>query len=323
MNIVLLGSFPMITPLYRYMITSNDTIYVAKEARSELDEITGFEKIMAQNETITFGVSKKNLSSKFPEWLQKNAIDLVIVFGCALKIPEKILTIPKYGFVNIHFGKLPQNRGADPVFWSLKKQHKETAITIHDITKEWDAGAVIYEHKIPIILGETYGILHSKMSVLTAEIYPLFIEKIVLSETRREQTQKGANYYNKPENKDLTIHWEQQTADEIEYLINACNPKYGGAICYYQNALIKIMEAAPVATQPLIGKKPGEIVHAHPHEGLFINCKHGKLLKINCISSDAGILSGTKYVQMGVLQGQLFTTLPNQKTKNTAIKTAI
>ena len=121
----------------------------------------------------------------------------------------------------------------------------------------------------------------------------------------------------------LTIHWEQQTADEIEYLINAGNPKYGGAICYYQNALIKIMEAAPVATQPLIGKKPGEIVHAHPHEGLFINCKHGKLLKINCISSDAGILSGTKYVQMGVLQGQLFTTLPNQKTKNTAIKNTI
>ena len=116
-------------------------------------------------------------------------------------------------------------------------------------------------------------------------------------------------YNKRPSDTETSINWEGQTADEIENLINACNPKYGGATTYYQGAPIKIIEVSPVdILVPLLGKTCGEIVHAHPQEGLYVCCKYGKLIKLNIINSDARILTGTKYVHLGVRQGDRLTT---------------
>ena len=76
---------------------------------------------------------------------------MVLVCGFGLKIPSDLLNIPKYGFLNIHFGQFPQNRGADPVFWSLKNGDIQTAITVHKIDNNWDTGAILLEHKVPMM----------------------------------------------------------------------------------------------------------------------------------------------------------------------------
>lgn len=203
------------------------------------------------------------------------------------------------------------------MFQSIKQGQKQTAITIHQMDKEWDSGSILLEQPVPIIPGETRGMVNSKMSYILGELTQKALELIKNPKNLTPQSDSGKDivYYNKPDKKDTTIQWETQTADEIENLINACNPKYGGATTYYEGAPIKIIEASPVDNQPLFGKTAGEIVHAHPQEGIYVYCKYGKLIRINIISSDAGVLTGTKYVHLGLRQGHLFTTALKTKDK--------
>ena len=42
-------------------------------------------------------------------------LDLVITIGYGVILPEQILALPRYGFLNLHFSLLPQWRGAAPV----------------------------------------------------------------------------------------------------------------------------------------------------------------------------------------------------------------
>ncbi|RZS98941.1 methionyl-tRNA formyltransferase [Aquimarina brevivitae] len=314
MKIILIGSDPSSLLVFNHLSEKGYLVGVCTE--SEEFKNNYFSTI----ETVdSFALNRSNIQSDFPNWLQTKNPDLILVCGLGLKLTKDILSIPKLGCFNIHFGKLPENRGPDPLFWSIKNGDPETAISIHQMDAGWDTGKIVISQTIPIILGETAGMLNSKMSYQLPDLMDKMLSKVKNELTSVEQSTKGKIQYNKrPIEQDITIDWENQNADDIERLINACNPKYGGATTYYQGAKIKILEVSPVENQtPLFGRTPGEIVHAHPQEGLFICCRYGQLLRLNVISTDAGILSGTKYVNLGLKPGQLFTTTNSVQQKST------
>lgn len=309
MRVILIGSFPICLSVYNTVSKEKQLDSVCFQESEITKPQDNFWITSIKKEGFdTFVINKRNIKNEFKTWLINKRPDLVLVCGFSIKIPKEILHIPTFGFLNIHFGKLPENRGAVPVFWSIKERKKKTAITIHQIDEDWDTGKILIEQPVPIIPGETLGMLNSKMSYLLGQLTQKAITLIQDSSNLKPQSNNNITYHNRPDEKALTIQWETQTSDEIESLVNACNPKFGGAITYYQGAPIKIVEVSPVDTQPLLGKTSGEIVHAHLQEGLFVCCKYGKLLKINVISSDAGVLTGTKYIHLGVRQGHCFTT---------------
>ncbi|AUP79273.1 methionyl-tRNA formyltransferase [Flavivirga eckloniae] len=314
MKIILIGSFPVCLPVYNHLSKNKHLDAVCFQESDVGNTKENFWINAIQKEGFdSFIIHQENISQQFKLWLENKTPDLVLVCGFSLKIPEIVLSIPKYGFLNIHFGKLPENRGPDPLFWSIKNGKKQSAITIHQMDENWDTGKTLIEQPIPIIMGETFGMVNSKMSYMLKELTEKAITLATDPSNFKPQPTDGITYNHRPRDIETSIQWETQTADEIEQLINACNPKYGGATTYYQGAPIKILEVSPVDNQALFGKIPGEIIHAHPQEGLYVYCKFGKLLKVNIISSDAGILSGTKYVHLGVRQGHCFTTSLNAK----------
>ncbi|WP_378181533.1 methionyl-tRNA formyltransferase [Aquimarina sp. SS2-1] len=314
MKIVLIGSFPVCLSVYKYLSKDNYLDAVGFQESEVPHPKKNFWYTAIQKEGLDmYLINKQNIQEGFKTWLENKTPDLVLVCGFSIKIPKEVLTIPTYGFLNVHFGKLPENRGPDPLFWSIKQGQKQTAITIHQMDTDWDTGKILIEQPVPLIPGETLGMANSKMSYMLGELTQKVLELIVEPKNLKPQSDKGIAYYTRPIEKDTTIYWETQTADEIEQLVNACNPKYGGATTYYQGSPIRIIEVSPVDSQPLLGKTTGEIIHAHPQEGLYVYCKYGKILKINAISSDAGILSGTKYVHLGVRQGHCFTTSLQRK----------
>ncbi|WP_299312414.1 formyltransferase family protein [uncultured Aquimarina sp.] len=309
MKIILIGSFPTCLSAYNSLSKDNHLDAVCFQDSEVPNPKKNFWLTSIQKEGFdTYLINKQNIYTAFKTWLTSKTPDLVLVCGFSIKIPKEILAVPKYGFLNVHFGKLPENRGADPLFWSISQGKKQTAITIHQMDENWDTGKILLEQPVPIIPGETLGMANSKMSYMLDELIQKAIELATDSKNFKPQPVTETVYYKRPKEKDTTISWETQTADKIENLVNACNPKYGGATTYYQGSPIRILEVSPVDSQPLFGKTTGEIVHAHPQEGLYVYCKYGKIIRINAISSDAGILSGTKFVHLGVQQGHCFTT---------------
>lgn len=313
MKTVLIGSFPTCTPLIDYLSNQLDLIGICTEQK----EIFNGKNVLQElfNDIDFLHLSKAILNNQLKIWLATKQPDIVLICGCSLKIPEQLLTIPTFGFLNIHFGSLPENRGPNPIFWSIKNGEAKTKITIHRINNEWDTGDILMEKSFDIIAGETSGILNSKLSYAAVHVISDCLALIPDRKNYTQQTVYQKSKYNKrPTELEKTIHWESQTADEIENLINSCNPIYGGATTYYESYKIKILEVSPVETEiPCNRRSAGEIIHASPQDGLFVNCRDNRLLKINILSSDAGILSGNKFASLGALTGKMFTTSIKEK----------
>src|ERR1700761_4954541 len=97
-------------------------------------------------------------------------------------------------------------------------------------------------------------------------------------------------YFKRPGNAELKIKWQEQSADEIECLVNAANPKYDGATTWIRNNEIRILETSPAEIQLQEGFKPepGTIVYADAVYGLIVACRESTFLKINVVHTREG-----------------------------------
>ena len=68
--------------------------------------------------------------------------DLVITIGFGLLLPASILTIPKFGFINLHFSLLPRWRGAAPVQRALEAGDTSTGVTVFQLNAGMDTGPI-------------------------------------------------------------------------------------------------------------------------------------------------------------------------------------
>ena len=79
-----------------------------------------------------------------------NDLDLVLTIGYGRLLPEKILTLPRNGFINLHFSLLPAYRGAAPAQRAIENGETETGVTVFALDKGMDTGAIYSSAQINI-----------------------------------------------------------------------------------------------------------------------------------------------------------------------------
>jgi len=77
-------------------------------------------------------------------------LDLVITIGYGVILPEKILSLPKHGFINLHFSLLPKYRGAAPVQRALAHGESVTGVTVFALDKGMDTGPIFVSRSVEI-----------------------------------------------------------------------------------------------------------------------------------------------------------------------------
>ncbi|SOD13374.1 methionyl-tRNA formyltransferase [Pedobacter xixiisoli] len=247
------------------------------------------------------GTWKEDMES----WLQQLNPDAVFVIAFPWKIPASILSIPFMGFFNFHFGVLPKYKGADPIFWQIRNMESHGGLFIHKMNAEIDAGPVVWQKAMAIYPGENYDMHSIRIGYEAVEELKLVLDLMERDELKENiQPAHQGLYDQKPSVAQLTIDWEKQSAREIEYLVNACNQKYGGASTFLRNDEIRILEVSPVDMPPIPEQLPGTVVHADALYGLVIACKGQEFLKINVAHMREGYLSGAKLFSMGVAIGE-------------------
>ena len=87
--------------------------------------------------------TKKMLRQQLSEWLSATGADVVFVMTFPWKIPGDILGMPANGFINFHYGLLPEMRGADPIFESIRRRKPAAGLTVHLMDEGYDTGAII------------------------------------------------------------------------------------------------------------------------------------------------------------------------------------
>lgn len=233
--------------------------------------------------------------------------DCVFVMAFPWKIPGSLLNIPPKGFLNFHFGLLPKYKGADPIFWEMKNQETEGGLTVHQMNEEIDEGAIIMQEKIAIAPGMNYGLYCNQLSQGSAAWVDTLLGKLeaeplqFIEPEASEPAPEGL-----PTEADLTINWAEQTALEIECLVNAANPRYGGAITTFSGQRLNILEVTPMSGNEDMKGEPGEIVYADLTYGVIVICADGEFVRITVAQIAGAYISGVKLITLGFFKGGKF-----------------
>lgn len=249
-------------------------------------------------------IGKKELSTLVTNLFNTTEPDLAIMFGFPYRIPEYLITRSRLGFYNIHFSILPTYRGPDPVFWQIKNGESLGGVSIHRIDNDWDTGPVIIQQQIPFIPGENWGICNSRYSAVAIDLMIQLVDKLQRDEPINtiEVNKALPSYYPKPTADDLTINWEEYSAQQIENLVNAANPIYLGAGTAFQQQPLRILEVSPADGASFPDAVAGEVVH-YDHSGLYIQCADRNLIRINVALFHNTFFSGFKLGMMGLQKG--------------------
>lgn len=118
------------------------------------------------------------------EFLKAEKIDLIILAGFLLKIPEKFIKAFPGQIINIHPALLPKYGGKGMYGMNVHKaviENKETesGITIHYVNEEYDKGEIILQASCRIEEGDTAETLNAKIRKLEFEHFPKAIEKLI------------------------------------------------------------------------------------------------------------------------------------------------
>lgn len=91
--------------------------------------------------------------------------DVAIVACWDRRIPARLLTIPRLGFVNLHPSLLPAYRGPAPLFWTLRDGLHETGVTLHRMEATLDTGPIVAQ--APLTLPDSVSETHADTLLAT------------------------------------------------------------------------------------------------------------------------------------------------------------
>ena len=133
-----------------------------------------------------FSKNQLNDSDFLPSVLAKNSVDLIVLAGFLLKIPEKLLSLYSKKIINIHPSLLPKYGGrgmyGDFVHSTvIDSGEKESGITIHYVNHSYDKGEVIFQEKCVVSKHDTVCSLKEKIRDLEHRFFPVVIEKLILN----------------------------------------------------------------------------------------------------------------------------------------------
>lgn len=156
--------------------------------------------------------------------LVKLSPDIMVVVAYGLILPQKILSIPKLGCLNVHASLLPNWRGASPIQHAILHGDDVTGVTIMQMDAKMDTGDLLAISSLPLSKDETAGSLHDKLSELAAPLLLNTLTQIINGAANpKKQDHHLATYTKKILKDDARIDWTK-SAVALEREVRAYFP---------------------------------------------------------------------------------------------------
>lgn len=176
------------------------------------------------------------------ETLRSYGADVFVVAAFGQFLSEEILTMPRYGCINIHASLLPKYRGAAPIQRVILDGEKETGITIMQMDKGIDTGDILLQSAVPIDEKETGDSLHDKLACEGAKLIVEALQKLEAGELVPKKQDDEESCYAKMLDKSMgKIDW-QQSAVQIERLVRGLN-SWPSAYTSFHGKTLKLWES--------------------------------------------------------------------------------
>lgn len=179
------------------------------------------------------------------EVLRGYEADIFVVAAFGQFLSEEVLTMPKFGCINIHASLLPKYRGASPIQWAILNGEKETGITIMQMGKGIDTGDMLMKCVVPVERKETGESLQNKLCEAGAKLIVEALPKIERGELEPEkQKEEDATYVTVLQKSLGHIDWSKEAA-AIDRLVRGLNP-WPSAYTFYRGKTLKVWDCEPV-----------------------------------------------------------------------------
>lgn len=306
MKILILCNDRMALPATNRLLQSGMVAGVGMTA--EESEVHAVVKMLCANNNVPFRMfTKSTFTDDLKEWVSATVADAVFVKTFPWKIPAAVLDRPKHGFINFHYAPLPTYRGSNPLFWMVKDGAKEAGVSVHRMTAEFDEGPILFESKIPMSAGITFGMLCTQLGFNGMQLADKVVNGL-MSGSITVQSQNGAmaQWYKRPKPADLRINWNTMDAYAIQRLVNACNPWNKGAAALLNGWMIGLTYVTPRALSTDIQTIPGTILAVDEQNGLRIACSGSTEIRVDVIYTEEGFMPGFALAGFGVQPGMAF-----------------
>jgi methionyl-tRNA formyltransferase len=188
--------------------------------------------------------------------LAELAPDCVPVVAYGALVPPAALSIPRYGWVNLHFSLLPAWRGAAPVQHALLHGDEVTGAAVFQLEAGLDTGPLYGTLIEPIRPRDTAGDLLERLAISGAKLLVQVLDGIEAGTLAAvPQAADGVTMAPKVTVEDARVRWTDP-AFAVDRRIRACTPA-PGAWTTFRGERIKLGPVEPVGGAATLA--PGEI----------------------------------------------------------------
>ncbi len=145
----------------------------------------------------------------------------VVAYGAL--VPQRVLDMPRYGWVNLHFSLLPRWRGAAPVQRAIMAGDERTGATTFRLVRELDAGPVFGTTELALAGTETAGEVLETLARDGARLLVATIDALA-STYPVGQDEVGVTLAPKLTPEEARLDWGAD-AVALDRLVRGCSPE--------------------------------------------------------------------------------------------------
>jgi len=217
-------------------------------------------------------------------WIKEREPEVAVVVAYGGLVPPNLLTVPEFGWVNIHYSLLPRWRGAAPVAHAIAHGDTTTGVTVFELEVGLDTGPVLAAREAEILATDTTGALLGRLTGIGSDlITEVLADFDAYADNARPQPTQGVSFAPRLQVTDAKVRWGS-SAVEADRWLRATTPSPGGWASF-ANARIGIAPFVKViADEGDIDAAMGfeiEPALAHPgqilltKDGVWVRCRQG------------------------------------------------
>lgn len=197
---------------------------------------------------------------------------VVVAFGHILR--EPLLSLPRFGCLNLHASLLPRWRGVSPVHYAILHGDPWTGVTVMRMDRGVDTGPVLAERAVAIEPETDAGELLENLAGQGADLMVYTLRGLEAGSVHaRPQNDEGAVYAPKLNRSLSPIRWERPVST-VHNQIRGLHP-WPGAVTFLDDRQFKVTAARPESFH-VFDAEPGTVLAAD-EQGLLVACGDGAL----------------------------------------------
>lgn len=208
--------------------------------------------------------------------LQEILPDAILVVAYGRIIPPWMLSLPRYGNLNLHASLLPKYRGAAPIQWAIANGEPETGVTTMRIDEGLDTGDILLQARVTIDVTQTAAELSPVLAGVGAELMVQTLHGLEAGSIKpTKQNDESATLAPILQREDGRVDWNR-TATEIYNRWRGFQPWPGAFTIFREKKLI--LQAVRVVQESENTAAPGTLLR---HGGnLLVACGQGTRLEL-------------------------------------------